>query len=92
MTDRDELLASLHDHLAATEQRPLETSANRWLGEAQAIATDLAEADLDAETVQKRTEKVLDLLSEIDGTGDEEADKHVDAARRAAERVLQSQD
>ncbi|MFC7131906.1 MULTISPECIES: hypothetical protein [Salinibaculum] len=88
MTDREELLASLHDHLAATEERPLETAANRWLGEAQAVAADLATADLDDETVRKRTEKVLDLLSEVDGTGDETADEHVEAARRAAERVL----
>ena len=88
MTDRKELLASLHDHLAATEERPLETDANRWLGEAQAIAADLHESNLDDETVQNRTEKVLDLLAEVDDTGDDEADKHVDAARRAAERIL----
>jgi len=89
MTDREDLLASMHDHLAATEERPLATDANRWLGEAQAIAADLAESDLDDDTVQNRTEKVLDLLAEVEETGDEEADEHVAAARRAAERVRQ---
>jgi hypothetical protein len=89
MTDREASLASLHDHLAATEQRPLETSANRWLGEAQAIAADLATADLDDETVRSRTETVLELLSEVDGTGDEDADEHVAAARRIAERIVE---
>jgi hypothetical protein len=88
MSDRDDLVASLHDHLEATEERPLETEANRWLGEAQAIAADVAESNLDDDTVRARTEKVLDLLSEVDDTGDEEANKHVDAARRAAERIL----
>jgi len=88
MDDVDDLLASMHDHLEATEERPLETEANRWLGEAQAIAADIDGANVDQETIRERTEKVLDLLSEVDGTGDEEADEHVAAARRAAQRVL----
>jgi hypothetical protein len=89
MSDREELLESLHDHLAATEQRPLETSANRWLGEAQAIAADLAASNLDGDTVRSRTKTILELLAEIDGTGDENADEHVAAARRAAERIVE---
>jgi hypothetical protein len=89
MTDRDDLLASLHEHLAATEQRPLETEANRWLGEAQAIAADLKSSNLDSETVDKRTAKILELLSEIESTGDDAADEHVAAARRAAKRVVE---
>ncbi len=88
MSDLDDLLASLHDHLEATEDRPLTDEANRWLGEAQAIAADVDEADLDGDTTRERVDEILDLLDEVDGTGDDEADKHVDAARRAAKRVL----
>jgi len=86
--DIDGLLSSLHDHLEATESRPLDTDANRILGEAQAIAADAASEDIDRETAKERTKQVLELLDEIDGTGDQEADEHVDAARRAAQRVL----
>ena len=90
MDDRtDGLLSSLHEHLEATAERPLSTEANRWLGEAEAIAENLATSDVDRETAHERIETVLGLLAEIDETGDEEADKHVDAARRAGERVLE---
>lgn len=90
MTDRlDGLVSSLHDHLAATEEQPLQEEANRLLGEAQALAADAEAADLDAETTKQRVEDVLDLLLEVDGTGHDEADEHVAAARRAAERVLE---
>ena len=88
MSDIDDLLASLHDHLEATEERPLDNEANRWLGEAQAIAADVDENELDSETTKERVEEILELLDEVDGTGDDEADKHVAAARRAANRVL----
>jgi hypothetical protein len=89
MSDIDDLLASLHDHLEATEERPLTEDANRWLGEAQAIASDAHESDLDHETTRERVQQVIDLLEEVDSTGDSEADKHVDAAQRAAERVIE---
>lgn len=86
--DGDELQA-LYDHLRATEQLPIDRTANRWLGEAQAIAEDLAESDLDDDTVVHRVEKVLGLLEEIDATGDEEGDERVTAARTVAERILE---
>ncbi len=92
MTDpRDdvaELVASLEAHLAATEELPLEEDANRWLGEAHAVATDVHENTLDDETLLERVETVLELLAEIDGTGHDEADEHVAAASRAGERIL----
>lgn len=94
MASRDdvaELLASLSNHLAATAELPLEEEANRWLGEAQAVASDVDEADVDEETVRDRVETILELLSEVDGTGHDEADEHVAAARRAAERILDRQ-
>lgn len=89
--DVAELLASLDNHLAATEELPLEEEANRWLGEAHAIATDVAEGDVSDETLVERVETVLELLSNVDGTGHDEADEHVAAARRAGERILNRQ-
>jgi hypothetical protein len=88
MSDLDELLASLHDHLAATEELPLEESANRLLGEAEAIAGDTAQGTLTEDVARERVENVAELLAEIDGTGHEEGDQHVAAARRAADRIL----
>ena len=44
MADRTErLLADLAAKLEATAQLPVERTAARWLGEAQAVATDLLE-------------------------------------------------
>lgn len=83
------LVSSLHDHLEATAERPVETDASRLLGEAQSIAADLDAADLEQDTIHERIETILDLLDEIDGTGDDEADEHVAAARRAGERALE---
>jgi hypothetical protein len=88
MSNLDELLASLHDHLEATEELPLEESANRLLGEAEAVAADAAQGGLADDVARERVEKVAELLAEVDGTGHEEGDQHVDAARRAADRIL----
>jgi hypothetical protein len=90
MDEIDDLLSSLHDHLEATQEMALPEDANRLLGEAQSIAADLAEGDVDHETAHERTQAVLELLDELDdGTGNDDADDHVEAARRAAERVLE---
>ena len=89
MDEVDHLLSSLHDHLQATEEMALPEETNHVLGEAQSIAADLATEDVDRETAHERAQAVLALLDEIDGTGDDDADDHVEAARRAAERVLE---
>lgn len=86
--DVAELAASLSNHLAATEELPLESDANRWLGEAHAVASDVADADVDEDTLVERVETVMDLLAKVESTGHEEADEHVAAARRAGERLL----
>jgi hypothetical protein len=82
-------LERLHSHLEATQERPVERTASRWLGEAEAIAADLAEADLDPTTVQKQLRKVRHLLDNVDGSGDDVADDHVAAARRMVADLLQ---
>jgi hypothetical protein len=86
--DVAELVQALDAHLGATEELPIETDANRWLGEAHAVAGDLVDAGVTDETLVDRVETILELLSEIDGTGHEAADAHVAAARRAGERIL----
>jgi hypothetical protein len=73
----------LHDHLAATAERPVERTANRWLGEAEAVAADAAAAD-DPAVVRERVAQVADLLDNVESTGDETADDHLAAARRLA--------
>lgn len=86
----DDRLRDLHDHLAATAERPVERTASRWLGEAEAIAGDLAQSDLDPAVRRERLEQVERLLSEVDSTGDEDADERVAAARDLVDDLLDS--
>ncbi|TYT62818.1 hypothetical protein [Natrialba swarupiae] len=80
---------TVHEHLSATAELPVERDASRWLGEAEAVASDAAAGDLEAETIRKRIGQVDRLLSEVDGTGHEEADDHVEAARRICREILE---
>lgn len=84
----DDLVSSLADHLTATASRPVDPKTNRWLGEAEAVARDAAESDLDAETTRERVRHVARLLREADETGDDEADAHVARARECCRAVL----
>ena len=88
MTDTDfDPVTALHEHLVATEERPVEREASWRLGEAQALAADAAAGDLDAAVVSERAAEIETLLAEIDRTGDREADDHVAAARELARRI-----
>ena len=84
----DERIQALHDHLAATGERPVERTASRWLGEAEAIAGDVAAGGMDNETKRERLGKVEHLLSNVEGTGDEEADEHVAQAQAIVDGLL----
>lgn len=85
MEDRvRERVRELHDHLAATAERPVETRASQWLGEAEAAARDAAGEDVPAAAVAKRVGQVVELLENVDGTGDGTADEHVSRARDLA--------
>jgi len=90
VSDADDLdhgtLEALHDHLAATAERPVERTASRWLGEAEAVAADARHIE-DPAVVRERIAEVAKLLSNVDGTGDEAADEHVAAARSLAEEL-----
>ena len=81
-------LRELHDHLAATGERPVERTASRWLGEAEAIAGDIALSDLPADVRRERLAKVEHLLDNVEATGDAEADEHVEQARALLDTLL----
>lgn len=84
-------LKQLHEHLAATRERPIERDASRWIGEADAIADDLVSAeiaDLNPTVIEQRIGHVTELLSNIGETGDSTADEHVEAARNLANAIL----
>ncbi|WP_058566262.1 hypothetical protein [Haloferax marisrubri] len=91
-TDRDSLerlVTALHDRLAATATRPVREDASRWLGEAEAVAGDLAVGPLpDDEVVRTRLGHVEHLLSNVGETEDEAADEHVASARAALADAL----
>lgn len=80
--------AELHRQLRATEELPVEREAGWHLGEAQALAAEIADGDLDDDVVRRRAGEIRDLLDEIDTTGDREADDHVDAATELATRLV----
>jgi hypothetical protein len=80
---------ALHDHLVATETLPVEREAGWYLGEAQALSADLAAGDLAESVAGERAAEIRELLAEIDGTGDGEADDHVAAARELAARIAE---
>lgn len=75
----------LHRALAETAELPVERHASRVLGEAEAVADDLR--DCDPEVRRERAAVVVDLLEEVDGTGNEAADERVETARELAEEL-----
>jgi len=88
--DPARLVAALHERLRETGERPVEREASRWLGEAEAVAGDLAGAAVDPEVRRERVAHVAELLSHVDGTGDPVADEQVAAAREVAAELLGS--
>lgn len=89
MDEIDHLLSSLADHIeAGTEKAPADRESEE-LEEAHSIAENLTDESHDREAVQERVGTVLELLEDVedDGTGNDEADEHVEAAKRAAERI-----
>jgi len=85
--DIDGRVATLHDHLAATESLPIDHRANRWLGEAEAVAADLRHNDATPEVVRERAGHVVHLLESAGDTGSDEADERVAAALTLAREL-----
>lgn len=88
MTDVSELLDELHDELRATEELPVDRTAGRWIGEAQAVTADVAEGDPSKSVVRERVGHVRRLLSEVEDAGDEAATERVERARELAAEIL----
>jgi len=88
MTERDRLLADLVAELEATAELPVERSAARWIGEAEAVAADIARGDPDTETVERRVGHVRELLGHVETSGHPEADEHVETADAIAGELL----
>jgi len=85
--NRSDLVADLHAHLEATAELPVETRANQWLGEAEAVAEDAMGPDVPESVVEKRVGQVRTLLSNVEETGSTEADDHVEAARELVDEI-----
>ena len=83
---------ALHSHLAATAERPVERTASRYLGEAEAVAADLVDADVPATVRRDRLGHVERLLGQVGETGDGEADRHVAEAKRLVGELLDRSD
>jgi len=88
VSDLSELVARLHEQLRATEELPVDRTAGRWIGEAQAVAADVAEGDPPESVVADRVGHVRRLLAEVDDAGDEAATEHVERASELAEEIL----
>jgi len=84
----EDRLQELHEVLTATGERPVERTASRWLGEAEAIAADVAHGEMTDDVRRERLEKVDHLLENVDGTGDPEADEHVGRAQDIVAELL----
>lgn len=89
MTDANvyTLVEELARELEATAERPVERDASRWIGEAEAVAGDIAGTDVPLDVIKERIGHVDRLLSEIDTTGDRTADEHVNEAKRLVEEI-----
>ena len=83
-------LARLSYHIEATAELPVDRQASRWLGEAEAVARDVAGSDLERPVVAERVATVQELLAEVEGTGHEDADEHLETARRECVDLLES--
>lgn len=83
-----ELAKALYRELEATEQLPVEREANRWLGEAQAVAGAIREVSEDVR--RDGAADVVHLLSQIEQTGSDQADEHVYRAQKLAEKLSQT--
>lgn len=91
MTDREPhaLVTALHEHLEATQERPVERMASRWIGEAEAVAGDIAGADVTEDVIHERVGHVEELLAHVESTEDELADEHLGTAKELTRQILE---
>nr|WP_303650391.1 hypothetical protein [Halalkalicoccus sp. NIPERK01] len=79
----------MYRELEATEGLPIDPVANRWLGEAQAVAREIR-GDVSPEVRREGATDVVRLLESIEETDDERADERVERALALAERFAQA--
>jgi hypothetical protein len=77
-----ELLTRLASELRATEERPVDAATSVRLGEAHAVAEDLARAedDLDRSVVHERVGHVRRLLADVSDPDDEAVAERIEDA------------
>jgi hypothetical protein len=85
----EELASAMHDHLRATEELPIDPTANRWLGEAQAAASDVATGEYPDAVLLKRAEQVQRLLESAGDLQHSEAREHVETAHTMATELVE---
>lgn len=78
--DYSDDVATLHEHLVATETLPIDHRANRWLGEAEAVAADLRYNDATESVIRDRASQIVHLLENVGDTENDDAAAHADAA------------
>jgi hypothetical protein len=95
-----ELVADLSAHLESTAELPVERPESAYLGEAEAVASDVAslwiaghaaragDADVSLTVVRARIELVDELLSNVESTESEAANERVDAAKELTAEIL----
>ena len=79
-TDVHTLVSELEAHLVATERLPVDRRANRWLGEAHAVVTDVTGGEASTSAIETRIGQARRLLTQVGDTQSPEADEHVEAA------------
>jgi hypothetical protein len=84
----DELVERLATELRATEELPVSPAASVWLGEAHAVAADLARGDVDRSVVRERVGHVRHLLENAGDVDNDEAADRVHDALRVAGAIL----
>jgi hypothetical protein len=84
----EDLLAELREELTATEELPVDRTASRWIGEAEALAKDIETADMSAEVTMNRLSQIEDLLENVDTTENAAADQHLTAAKELLDTML----
>ena len=78
---------TLYDHLEATESLPVDRTASRWIGEAQAVTGDLR-GGADEAVIRSRVDHVVSLLENVEGTDNEAADEHVEGALEIGREII----
>lgn len=82
----DDPRVELYERLAATGELPVDRTASRWIGEAEAVAADIRDVD-DPAVVADRAGTVVELLAEVETTGHPDADEYVRQARDLAREL-----